>query len=233
MDHFQKIYSSQADAYHRMIAVEDVQNNLASALLASLPITGARLVDLGTGTGRLPLLFKGTARHIVAVDLYRDMLRQNALVRREAGGVWDLVQADMRQLPISHGSADVVTAGWSIGHLRAWFAFEWQQQIGRILAEMHRLVRPGGWLAIMETMTTGSLTPAPPTPELAEYYTWLEQDWGFARQVIQTDYNFNSVEDAILKTRFFFGDELAEKIRQNQWSRLPEWTGIWIKRTGS
>ncbi len=230
MDHFQRIYSSQADAYHRMIAVEDLQNNLVKALQASLPIAGARLVDLGSGTGRIPLLFKDMARFIVAIDLYRDMLRQNQLVRQESGGRWDLVQADMRQLPLQRGSADIVTAGWSIGHLRAWFSEDWQRQIGRILVEMHRLARPGGWLAVMETMTTGSLTPAPPTVELAEYYAWLEQEWGFTPQVIQTDYNFSSVEDAVQKTRFFFGDELAEKIRQNGWSRLPEWTGIWIKQ---
>jgi hypothetical protein len=95
---------------------------------------------------------------------------------------------------------------------------------------MHRLAAPGGALIIMETLTTGSLTPIPPTPGLAQYYTWLENEWGFTRQEIQTDYQFASVDEAVTKTEFFFGPALAEKIRVNGRSRLPEWTGVWGKR---
>ena len=123
----------------------------------------------------------------------------------------------------------MVTAGWSIGHLRGWFAADWQTQIGRVLREMRRAVKPGGALMIMETLTTGSLTPAPPTDALAEYYAWLEDEWGFARQTIRTDYQFASVDEAVARTEFFFGSELAAKIRQQGLARLPEWTGVWSK----
>jgi hypothetical protein len=82
----------------------------------------------------------------------------------------------------------------------------------------------------METLSTGSLTPAPPTEALAHYYAWLEADWGFNRQEIQTDYQFASVEEAVARTEFFFGPGLAATIRRQGWSRLPEWTGVWGKR---
>jgi len=81
----------------------------------------------------------------------------------------------------------------------------------------------------METLTTGGLRPAPPTEGLAEYYAWLENAWGFARQAIRTDYEFASVEEAVARTEFFFGAELTEQIRANGWARLPEWTGVWSK----
>jgi hypothetical protein len=35
------------------------------------------------------------------------------------------------------------------------------------------------------------------------------------------------VDAAVARTEFFFGPELAEKIRANGWARLPEWTGVW------
>ncbi len=142
-------------------------------------------------------------------------------------GQWHLAQGDNRALPVPTGWAEVVTAGWAIGHLRAWYSEEWQLQIGRILREMHRVVAPGGALIIIETLTTGSLTPAPPTPGLAEYYAWLEDTWGFRREVIRTDYQFESVGAAAAQAEFFFGPELAEKIRAHGWARLPEWTGVW------
>lgn len=239
MDHFRHIYTHRAGDYHRMIAPEDVEGNLLSALQRVAPLAGQRLLDLGTGTGRLPLLLNGMAGPIVGLDLHAAMLQENQRQRSQVGAdlrgtlrenLGGLVQGDMRTLPIPSGWAEVVTAGWAIGHLRAWYSAEWQLQIGRILGEMQRVAAPGGALIIIETLTTGSLTPAPPTPGLAEYYAWLEDEWGFERQTIRTDYQFASVEEAISLTEFFFGAELAALIQQQGWARLPEWTGVWGKK---
>jgi ubiquinone/menaquinone biosynthesis C-methylase UbiE len=231
MEHFQLIYTSRAAEYQAMIAAEDAEGQLLSALEAIGPLGGQRVLDLGTGTGRLPQLLADQAGQIVALDLHRAMLRENAAQRERAGAGWHLVQADMGQVPVEAGWADVVTAGWAIGHLRGWYPETWREKIRQVLEEMHRAAMPGGMLVIMETLTTGSLTPAPPTGELAEYYTWLEREWGFWRQTIRTDYVFASVEEAVTRTEFFFGPDLAGAIRTNGWARLPEWTGVWSKRT--
>ena len=143
---------------------------------------------------------------------------------------WPLIQGDNRTLPLKNNWASVVTAGWALGHLRGWYDADWRTQIGRILTEMERAAVPGGWLIIIETLTTGALEPAPPTPELTEYYAWLEETWGYTRHAVQTDYQFASVEDAVAKTEFFFRPDLVKLIRQNNWARLPEWTGVWYKQ---
>lgn len=229
MDHFKHIYTHRATDYHRLITPEDVDGNLLPALERITAFQGKRTLDLGTGTGRLPLLLSQHASQFVGLDLHPDMLRENKQQRSQASGQWELTQADMRSLPFPSAWVEVVTAGWSIGHLRGWYAVDWQAHIGQILQEMHRVTVPGGALIIIETLTTGSLTPAPPTLGLAEYYAWLETRWGFSRQQINTDYQFNSVEEAAATTEFFFGHELAATIRQQGWSRLPEWTGVWGK----
>jgi hypothetical protein len=38
------------------------------------------------------------------------------------------------------------------------------------------------------------------------------------------------VDEAVERTEFFFGPELAATIRANGWARLPEWTGVWSKK---
>jgi ubiquinone/menaquinone biosynthesis C-methylase UbiE len=233
IDHFRQIYSSRAADYHRMMLAEDVDGQVLAALRGVAPAAGKRVLDLGSGTGRLPLLLADEAASFVALDLHAAMLREQYTQQRAAGGHWGLVQGDMRQLPFTTSSADVVLAGWAIGHLRGWYADDWKAQIARVLSEMERACEPGGVLVILETLTTGSLTPAPPSPELAEYYAWLENQWGFQRQTIATDYVFESVEAAAAQTEFFFGADLARLIRQNAWARLPEWTGVWSKRVGA
>lgn len=230
MDHFKHIYTQRAADYHQMIIPEDMYGNLLSTLQAVTPLQGKRVLDLGTGTGRLPLLLADQTASMVGLDLYGDMLRENRRQCSRVDGQWALIQGDMQALPFPQAWAEVVVAGWAIGHMRFWFASAWQTHIGQVLREMHRVVTPGGMLIILETLTTGSLTPAPPAPELAEYYGWLEEVWGFNRQMIRTDYNFATVQEAVERTEFFFGPELAASIRDNGWAQLPEWTGVWSKQ---
>jgi len=230
MDHFKKIYATQAKKYHQMIAPEDVDGNLLSTLQQIVPLKNTRLLDLGSGTGRIPMLVHDLVSQVIALDLNYAMLMEQKRQQQQINSSWPIIHGDNRSLPFHDNWADVVSAGWAIGHLRRWFEEDWQAQIGKILTEMERVAVPGGYLVIMETMTTGALEPAAPSSRRAEYYGWLEETWGFRRDIIQTDYVFGSVDEAVSKTEFFFGPELAKLIRKNQWSRLPEWTGIWSKR---
>ncbi len=230
MDSFQQIYAHQAEAYHRMIAREDADGRLLDALRAVCPFYGRRVLDIGTGTGRIPILLQGIDAMILGIDLARDMLVQNGLQREHCAGAWSLAQADMRYLPAPDGWAEVVTAGWAIGHFTGWYPGTWRDEIAAVLGEMERVACRGGTLIIMETLSTGAAQPAPPNPQLAAYYHMLEEDWGYQRDTISTDYLFSSVDEAVERTEFFFGAELSAKIRANGWAHLPEWTGIWSKQ---
>jgi ubiquinone/menaquinone biosynthesis C-methylase UbiE len=228
-DHFIEIYRNQGEAYHRLIAAEDVEGNLPAALQEIASLDKATILDLGGGSGRIPLLLHENAKQMLSLDLHRDMLREQAVQRKKVGGSWQLAQADLRQIPIADNWADVIIAGWAIGHSRSWHAEDWQRQIGRALAEMQRTAKVGGSLIILETMGTGTESAGPPSPELDEYYGWLEQKHNFQRQVISTDYEFADRDEAVELVAFFFGDELAANVWGRKWTRLPEWTGIWHK----
>jgi ubiquinone/menaquinone biosynthesis C-methylase UbiE len=227
-DHFINIYRHHAVTYQELIAFEDVDGNLPRLLQEITPFSGKAVLDLGSGTGRFPQIFPHAG--ITCLDLHMGMLQESRRQRDLAEGNWKLLQGDGRRLPFPDSSFEVITAGWAFGHFVGWFPQDWKFQINRVLAEAIRVSIPGGTVIILETMTTGALQPSPPTPGLAEYYQHLEEDHGFTRQVIQTDYIFENLEQACYYMQFFFGDELVQKVKENNWVRLPEWSGVWSKR---
>jgi ubiquinone/menaquinone biosynthesis C-methylase UbiE len=105
---------------------------------------------------------------------------------------------------------------------------EWRQNLQLALNEMRRIVRRGGTIIILETLGTGHETPEAPE-FLQNYYHLLETAYGFERKAIRTDYLFESAEEAEELTRFFFGDELAERVKRENRTALPECTGVWWK----
>ena len=228
MDHFKNIYSNMACEYHRMIEYEDVDGNLYDCIDKLLTSDVSRVLDIGSGTGRIPLLLSDPKFTVVGLDLYWEMLQENVRQRSLSAGSWLLSQGRAGALPMSQDYFDVVTAGWVLGHTCSWH-LGWQTELDIVLNEMHRVVRNQGVIIIMETLTTGSVIPSPPTAELANYYDWLEKSWDFSRQEIRTDYRFPDVKEAINNTEFFFGEQLSSMIVDNNWSRVPECTGIWSK----
>ena len=228
MPTFEEIYAQHADAYDALIEREDYQGHLLPALAAITPLDGARVVEFGAGSGRLTRLLAPLVQRIRAFDASAHMLSV-AEAHLTAMGVsnWELGVADNKRLSVEDDEADIAIAGWSFGHAVGWFPDSWRDEIGAAVDEMARVLRPGGTAIILETMTTGSETPAPPTEGLATYYHWLETERGFSSTSIRTDYQFESLDEADRLTRFFFGDDLADRVRRANWVILPENTGIW------
>lgn len=99
-----------------------------------------RLVDIGTGTGRMIELFAPVARHAIGVDRSPEMLR---LARAKLGGrlACELRLADVSALPLGDASADTVILHQVLHFIPAPEA---------ALAEAARLVAPGGRILIAD-----------------------------------------------------------------------------------
>lgn len=232
MTDFQHIYTHQAEQYDRLVAREDYQGQILAALQRIRPLAGLDVVEFGAGTGRLTRLLAPLVRSIQAFDASAAMLGVAKETLEGIGrGNWTLGVADNRRLPVEDRVADLAIAGWSFGHTVGWFPDTWRAEIGHMLAEMRRVLRPGGAAVILETLGTGRETPHPPHAGLAAYYRWLEGEQGFHATWIRTDYEFASPDEADELTRFFFGDELADRVRREDLTIVPECTGLWIRHT--
>jgi demethylmenaquinone methyltransferase/2-methoxy-6-polyprenyl-1,4-benzoquinol methylase len=104
----------------------------AVAALALPP--GSLVLDLAAGTGDLCRDLEAAGHRPVGVDLSSGML---AAARTTA----PLVQADVTRLPVPDGRADGATCGFALRNLADVDAF---------LAELARVIRPGGRVAVLE-----------------------------------------------------------------------------------
>lgn len=223
-----KIYQSEGDQYEALVSHEDYQGNIPRAIDEIIKVDGLDVLDLGAGTGRLTLMLAPRVQSIRAFDLSTEMLR----VCRErllASGLsnWEVDVADHRQLPVPDHSADLVVSGWSVAYLVVWHPETWREELGKWMNEMKRVLKPGGRIILLETLGTGHETPIQ-LEHLKDYYPWLDES-GFQNKWIRTDYQFESMNEAADLAGFFFGEEMANGIRERQSAILPECTGVWWK----
>jgi ArsR family transcriptional regulator len=120
------------------VADSEVEHAIARAL-GDAPL--GRLVDVGTGTGRMIELFGRESDSAVGIDKSSEMLRMARAKLLAAEVPASLRQGDMYALPLPDGSADLVLI-----HQVLHFAYAPAEAI----AEAARVLAPGGRLLIVD-----------------------------------------------------------------------------------
>jgi DNA-binding transcriptional ArsR family regulator len=138
----ERYFAARAKDWDRIRSLHVAESEVEAAIgraLADRPL--GRLVDIGTGTGRMLELFAGAAEHALGVDRSPEMLRLARVKLADAGLAADLRQGDMYALPLAAGAADTV-----IIHQVLHYA----QQPSAAIAEAARLLAPGGRLLVVD-----------------------------------------------------------------------------------
>jgi demethylmenaquinone methyltransferase/2-methoxy-6-polyprenyl-1,4-benzoquinol methylase len=122
------------------------QRAAAAAVPASdAGASGALVVDVCTGTGDLAVAVLGRrpGARVVACDFCRPMVARTRAKLRSAGlaGRAAAVEADALALPLADGAADAACCAFGVRNLA-------DEAAG--LAEMRRVVRPGGRVVVLE-----------------------------------------------------------------------------------
>jgi ArsR family transcriptional regulator len=140
-------FAAIAEAWDQIRSLHVAESEVERAIDASLgkrPL--GRLVDVGTGTGRMIELFGPRATHAIGIDRSSEMLRL-ARAKLEAVGVASsLRQGDMYALPLEDGSADSVIIHQVLHYAHSPAA---------AIAEAARVLAPGGTLLVVDFAAHG------------------------------------------------------------------------------
>src|SRR4051794_6832875 len=130
-DRYRLSFGSVADVYERarpLYAPEALE-----WLQERLPVR--RVVDVGAGTGKLSRQLAALGADVVAVEPDEAMRAVFARVLPEI----ELLAGSAEELPLADASVDAATAAQAFH----WFDLE------RALPELHRVIRPGGGIAVV------------------------------------------------------------------------------------
>ncbi|HEV7658424.1 MAG TPA: metalloregulator ArsR/SmtB family transcription factor [Allosphingosinicella sp.] len=143
-----RYFASHARDWDALRSLHVAESEVEAAIARALGVGGGggaaigRLVDIGTGTGRMIELFARAAEQALGIDRSPEMLRLARAKLAEAGlGAVELRQGDMYSLPLKAESADTV-----IIHQVLHYA----QNPAAAVAEAARLLGPGGRLLIVD-----------------------------------------------------------------------------------
>lgn len=136
-------FASHAEDWDALRSLHIAESEVEAAIARALgdrPV--GRLVDIGTGTGRMLELFGRDCTQALGVDRSPEMLRLARVKLAEAGlAAAELRQGDMYALPLPSASADTI-----ILHQVLHYA----QQPAAAVTEAARLLGPGGRLLIVD-----------------------------------------------------------------------------------
>ena len=121
-----------------------------------------RALDVGSGTGVITEEIASRTRgRVVGVDISRDFLR----IRE--GDRASYVQGDALRLPFCDAAFDVILCH---------FVLMWLRDPRQGMAEMARVVRPGGWILLCAEPDYGGRLDSPDLPHAAWHITALQRE---------------------------------------------------------
>ncbi|GBE25152.1 putative methyltransferase YcgJ [bacterium BMS3Bbin02] len=199
--------SEQPDLFEIERHAMDREGLVIAALDTRLPVAG-RVLDVGAGDGYTAERLRTQARGVVPLEPSR------AMIRTDRHLPW--IQGDAELLPFVDGSFDAAYATWAY-----FFSRDWDPSPG--ILELHRVVRSGGPLLIVENLGPDEFSGLAPREINADPGYWKQH--GFECHPIDTHFEFTTITEARSLLEFFFGDQGAQGAAQRLTFRVGLFCG--------
>ena len=165
----------------------DRPGRVIAALDEALPLSG-QVLDIGAGDGFTARRLQTADRKMVAVEPARKMISSDDALSWTRG--------DAEHLPFATASFDAAYATWAY-----FFSRDWSPEPG--IAELHRVVKPGGSLLVVDNLGDDEFCALASAEITADPAYWARQ--GFRCRTIETTFAFESMADARSLLGFYFG----------------------------
>jgi len=219
------VYQNYAELYDELVNHEDHECNLAIFLRNNIEWKSKSVCEFGVGTGRVTKLYLNDIKSADLFDNSNHMIERAKSNLLEWSTKIQFFETDNREIDTIEGQYDIVIEGWSFGHLVVEENDKKEYWIDKLVNASFRISKEK--IIFIETMGTNVEKPEAPGENLRHFYSKL-RDYGFKESVIQTNYLFESYEEAARIMGGFFGEKMQSEIENKKIKEIKEYTGIWI-----
>ncbi len=203
----------------------DPQGRIDAAIRELTDWSGHTVLDLGCGTGFHLPRWAREAREVVGVEPHRDLARLAARRTRRLGNV-EVRTGTAQDLPVAENGVDLVHARWAD-------FFGPGCEPG--LAELARVVRPGGTAVVLDTDAARSTYGRwfaqgnPSVDPVAVERFWSTQGWG--RRALDVVMHFEARTDLEAVLRIELPPEVADAaVREHRGLEIDHAVNLWWRR---
>jgi ubiquinone/menaquinone biosynthesis C-methylase UbiE len=211
-DKIRERFTETADAFARTVRRTRVEEGEELAERATAGLANAKnilAIDLACGPGTYTRPLAARVRHAIGADLTPAMVEKaRAEAARDGITNIEFVCADIYALPFANGAAGIVSCGYAFHHMT---------DPARALAEMARVVQPGGRVAITDIIMREGCD--------GEFQNRVERVRDPSHTITQSVANFHAIlRDLRLRV-------LSENLHDN-WHDFDVWMGNACKPPG-
>lgn len=208
---------------------------MVQALESVVNIDGADVADIGCGTGQLAKRIGARVNSYHGFDLSAAMIeaaRRNSGTAASAASVGRIrfEVADAFAIPLPDSAVDLTVYPWSMTSIVApGWPEHWRERLEEALAEAHRMTRPGGALAVIETASLAGELPWGEVwhPIRRAFLSELERVHCFDRVLFANDWEFRTRGNARRYAPLWFDRRTINTMLRARCTLLTECSGIW------
>jgi ubiquinone/menaquinone biosynthesis C-methylase UbiE len=226
MEHWHETYTSDVDIYEAFGAAFDPEGLVWRRVLETVPYQGKAVLEIGCGLGYYAQAIAPHTESYFALDVSESML---AKARQRGAGIPNLtfLHADAQNIPLPDLSIDLVFGTWAIGAIWPAEAKE------RAMAEIHRVITPGGEIWAVETHWQSAFMDLRGPEEQAndrQTVRWYESHGFRLVDEVESAFVFPSLAEAERVLGFMFEEKARQYLRQHPSPRLEHGAIIVRKR---
>jgi ubiquinone/menaquinone biosynthesis C-methylase UbiE len=195
----------QLTLFELMTQAIDPEQRIPAAMQATAPLEGRKLLDVGAGVGDRTIVYARVACHVYALEPDPKALPiLRGRIKSSGATNVTVVPGGAESIPLEDTSVDVAYATWAC-------FFGPGSEAG--LHEVERVVRSGGDIVVVQNYGHDELAAFWPSSE-AECETWPPwfEEQGFACQVVDTVWRFQTIDEALAVLEFLWGERARDYV---------------------
>jgi ubiquinone/menaquinone biosynthesis C-methylase UbiE len=216
----------QMELFALMTQAIDPEERVPAAIQAIAPIEGRVLLDVGAGVGDRTIQYARIADHVYALEPDHNALPiLRGRIKSSGASNVTVLPAGADAIPLEDDTVGVAYATWA-------YFFGAGSEPG--MREVERVLQPGGDFTVVQNYGHDELSQfwAAHEAECEAWPPWFAEQ-GFACQVVDTVWRFQSQDEALAVLEFLWGEGARAYVLEQGKVEFGYKVAIYYKRVGS